>query len=507
MSPTLSILILDDDPADVALIVGELRQSKVQYEPRWVSSADEFLNALDSPPDIILADYAMPGLSGIDALEQLKRCNREIPLIVLTDELGDEAASNCMKAGAADYILKYNLDRLGPAITNAIEIQRLKIGREAAEGALLESLQRYERMIEGSRDAIVTKTLDGVVTSWNPAAEELFGHLAAEIVGRPISVVIPPHLHAEERTILDRIRRGDRIDNYETARLRKNGEEIYVSLSISPIRNGSGKIVGVSKIARDITEKKIMRARLDEAEAELRHVSRLSAMSEMSTALAHELNQPLSAIANYLGGVERILNNHPNDFSPKAVEGLNKALQQTLRAGDIIRRLRGFVASGESLRAAHSLLELVEETAELALVGARQSGVRVRVELDSNADLVFVDKVQIQQVLLNLIRNAVEAMGESQRRELTISSAAAADGMVEICVCDTGPGLAAIVAANLFQSFVTTKPKGMGLGLSICRTIIEGQGGRIWASTNPSGGTVFHLTVPLATADELGDAG
>jgi two-component system sensor kinase FixL len=148
------------------------------------------------------------------------------------------------------------------------------------------------------------------------------------------------------------------------------------------------------------------------------------------------------------------------------------------------------------------LAELIAETRELALVGVRQGGVRVRVELDRDADLVLVDKVQMQQVLLNLIRNAIEAMADSARRELLFESAATADGLVEVRVSDTGCGLSEAIADRLFQSFVTTKPHGMGVGLSICRTIIEAQGGRIWASQNPGGGTVFHLTVPVATVDE-----
>ena len=388
---------------------------------------------------------------------------------------------------------------------DGVESRRLKI--EPGERALLERLQRLEAMIAGSQDAIITKTLDGVVTSWNPAAEAMFGHLAAEMVGQPISVVIPPSLQSEERAILARLRGGDRIRNYETTRLRKNGQEFYVSLSISPISNGAGEIVGASKIARDITEQKIMRARLEEAEAELRHVSRVSVMGEMSSALAHELNQPLSAIANYLGGVQRIIKSHPSAFSEKALEGLSRALQQTLRAGDIIRRLREFIASGETPRVTESLAALIEETCELALVGARQDGLQVRMALQGGMDLVFVDKVQIQQVLLNLVRNAIEAMGKGRRRELTLSSAPSADGMLEVCVRDTGPGLSEAVAARLFQSFVTTKPKGLGLGLSICRTIIEGQGGRIWASVNASEGAAFHFTVPLAKVGERDHAG
>src|SRR6185312_11693854 len=181
---------------------------------------------------------------------------------------------------------------------------------------------------------------------------------------------------------------------------------------------------------------------------------------EMSSALAHELNQPLSAIANYLNGVQRLLANDET-VSPKVRDALAKAVEQALRSGDIIRRLREFVSRGETAQRVESVAKLVEEASALALVGARQLGVRVGFALDPKADYVLVNKIQIQQVLLNLIRNAVEAMGEGVRRELTIASKAVKGRMVDITIADTGPGLAPEVAERLFQPFVTTKAQGM----------------------------------------------
>jgi len=181
-------------------------------------------------------------------------------------------------------------------------------------------------------------------------------------------------------------------------------------------------------------------------------------------------------------------------------------VEQTLRSGDIIRRLREFVSRGETRQNAEGVAKLVEEASALALVGARQLGVRVAFDLDKRADFVLVDKVQIQQVLLNLIRNAVEAMADSPRRELSVVSRVAADKMVRLSIVDTGPGLSPEVAAKLFQPFVTTKPQGMGVGLSICRTIVEAHGGQIWAEPGPGGGTAFHLTVPKASAEEQAHA-
>jgi two-component system sensor kinase FixL len=176
-------------------------------------------------------------------------------------------------------------------------------------------------------------------------------------------------------------------------------------------------------------------------------------------------------------------------------DAIERAADQALRAGQIIRRLRQFVSRGESEREVESLAKLIEEASALALVGIRETGVRVHYRLDPRLTFVVVDKVQIQQVVLNLVRNAIEAMAGTERRELTIATSQAADGMAEISVTDTGSGIAPDVARRLFQPFVTTKPAGMGVGLSISRTIVEAHGGRLSAEPNPEGGTVFRLTV------------
>jgi two-component system, LuxR family, sensor kinase FixL len=187
-------------------------------------------------------------------------------------------------------------------------------------------------------------------------------------------------------------------------------------------------------------------------------------------------------------------------------DALDKAADQALRAGQIIRRLRDFVARGESERRVENVKKLVEEASALALVGAKDQGVRVRFQFDPAVDLVLADKVQIQQVLLNLIRNAIEAMEESPKRELTIAAKPEDDNMIAISVADTGTGIAPEMTSQLFQPFVTTKRHGMGVGLSISRTIVEAHGGQILVESNPGGGTIFRFTIRSVTKEDLGDA-
>ena len=248
-------------------------------------------------------------------------------------------------------------------------------------------------------------------------------------------------------------------------------------------------------------------ARFRQLQAQLLHVSRLSAASEMAAALAHELNQPLAAVAGAVRAARRMLAASAPDCPPPPAEvrdALDLAAEQSLRAGQIIKRLRGLVAKGEAEEMRpEDLPRLVEEAAALALAGGKASGVAIAFRLDPALPPVLADRIQIEQVLVNLVRNAFEAMadeagdgGGSARRELVVAAEAAGPDAVEVSVADTGPGLAPEVAERPFDPFASTKPGGMGVGLAICRTIVEAHGGRIWAEPNPGGGTVFRFTLP-----------
>jgi two-component system sensor kinase FixL len=219
------------------------------------------------------------------------------------------------------------------------------------------------------------------------------------------------------------------------------------------------------------------------------------------------LNQPLAAISNYLQGSRRLLRDSADERAPLVMEVLDKAAEQAVRAGDIIRRLRDFVTRGETEQRIESIKKLMEEASALALVGAKEKSIRVNIQLDPSVDLVLVDKVQVQQVLLNLLRNALEAMETSERRELVLATNPAADGMIVVSIIDSGCGIAPNVASQLFQPFVTTKRQGMGIGLSISRAIVESHGGQIKAEPNPDGGTVFRFTLRAATREEVDHAG
>ena len=275
------------------------------------------------------------------------------------------------------------------------------------------------------------------------------------------------------------------------------------------IRHADGSPGRMLGVTMDITKRQATEARLQELQAELLHVSRLSAAGQMAAALAHELNQPLTAISSALEGARLMLqtasSTKPGRDAPPAMalEAMDLAAEQALRAGQIVRRLREFVSRGETNQQLQDTGKLIEEAGELALVGTKESGIRASFRLAPHLPPVLVDRIQIQQVLLNLIRNAIEAMTEERaaagiplRRELAIAAVPTGPEEVEVSVADTGPGLPPEVAKRLFEPFVTTKLDGMGVGLSICRTIVEGHGGRLWAKSNSGGGTVFRFTLP-----------
>ena len=353
-------------------------------------------------------------------------------------------------------------------------------------------------IVESSDDAIIGKTLDGIITSWNKAAERMFGYEATEICGKAVTLLIPPNRFPEEDEILGRLRRGERIDHFETERVRKDGRTIAVSLAVSPIRDRGGRIVGASKIARDITEQRATEKQLLELQSELLHAARLGTMGQMAAAITHELNQPLSAINNYLGGIARLL----SDFAaPQNVAvALDKAREQTSRAGEVIRRLRDFAVRGESNLRVENVDEIVEQILKLALVDAKVREVTTHVQLTPGVKKVLADKIQIGQVVLNIARNAIEAMEEySSERILTIATGT--DDLsqeVVVRISDTGPGITPEVKAHLFQPFVTTKDKGMGIGLSICHGIVQSHGGMLSVEPNEPNGTTFVIRLPRA---------
>jgi PAS domain S-box-containing protein len=387
--------------------------------------------------------------------------------------------------------------------------------RARAEAALREGEARLRSILETVPDAMVVVDDRGIIESFSTGAARLFGYATKEAVGRGVGMLTPSRddgwhdgsfaRHAatgEPKAALG-------ADQVVVGR-RKDGSTFPMELAVGEVRADGRRLF--TGFMRDLTRRRATEARVQELQAELLHVSRLSAAGEMASALAHELNQPLTAATSAVRAARRMLiassPDGPRGPAAEIHEAMDLAAEQALRAGQIVRRLRDFVARGEADKRLEDLARLVEEAGALALVGARERGVHITLHLAPGLPAVIVDRIQLQQVLFNLLRNALEAMGDEApagdgggpppRRELVVTATPAGPEVVEVAVSDTGPGLAPEVAGRLFESFVSTKPGGMGMGLSICRTIVEAHGGRLWAEPNPDGGTVFRFTLPAA---------
>jgi len=356
-------------------------------------------------------------------------------------------------------------------------------------------------------DAMIVIDERGIMQSFSAAAERLSGYTAAEMIGKNVKKLMPSPYCEGHDEYLKRYLQTGKARIVGTGRVvvgeRKDGSTFPLELAVGEMKLGEQRyFIG---FIRDLTESQKTDSRLQELQSQLVRISSLTAMGEMASTLAHELNQPLSAIANYTKGASRMLEGSSDERSIMIREAMDGATEQALRAGHIIRHLRDFVARGESERAIESLVKLVEEAIALSLVGTKDQHIHVRFQFHRADAFVLADKIQVQQVLLNLIRNAIEAMQDCIRCELCISTEGAADGTVMISVTDSGTGMALGLSSQIFQPFFTTKEQGMGVGLSISRTIIEAHGGRIWVEPNPAGGTKFSFTLRAATDEEVAD--
>jgi two-component system sensor kinase FixL len=379
--------------------------------------------------------------------------------------------------------------------------------RSAGAAADLATREAHlQSILDTVPDAMIVIDERGCIQSFSATATRQFGWKAEEVVGRNVSMLMPNPYRDAHDGYLDRyMTTGERriigIGRVVVGE-RKDGSTFPMELAVGEMISGQQRYF--TGFVRDLTERQAAERRLQDVQSELVHVGRLTALGEMASALAHELNQPLTAAANFLKGSLMLVEREPLDKA-RLKQSISLAADEVLRAGKIIRRLREFVSKGEADRRIENLPKLLEEAGALAMVGAKDRGVRFRFQIHPAVDLVLADKVQVQQVALNLIRNAVEAMDDMPRRELVVGANPSAADMIEVFVSDTGHGISPDVADRLFQPFTTTKSQGMGVGLSICRTIIEAHGGRIWVEPNPTGGTIFRFTLPSVQQRELAD--
>lgn len=369
--------------------------------------------------------------------------------------------------------------------------------RESVQQAAADGEALLQAILSTVPDAMIVIDEQGLITSFSVAAEKLFGFAEADILGQNVSMLMPsPHREAHDVYIQHYLQTGEKriigIGRVVEG-LRKDGSLFPMELSVGEAITGDHR--AFTGFVRDLTERVEAEAQLNKVQSELAHASRLSAVGTLASALAHELNQPLTAIANYVSAGRDMVDGEDREMIREA---LNEAATEAVRAGQIVRRLRDFVAKGEIETRILSLAKLINDATTLGLVGAREKGVEWWIEIDPEVGNVLADRVQIQQVMVNLMRNAIEAMEGLPTKHLTIRARPRGEDQVEISVADTGSGVAPAMLDTLFQPFASTKAQGMGLGLSICRTIIEAHGGRLSVESANGGGTIFKFTLMRA---------
>jgi two-component system sensor kinase FixL len=437
-----------------------------------------------------------------------------IPPILVAAVIGGMRAS--LFAVALSVLAAYIIKELTPRGANFSEMvvigivgvaialvgEILHSARKAIEKAQSRADSREAHLrsvLDTVLDASIVSTKDGTIVSFNAAAIRQFGYSEEEAIGQNLRLLMPEPYHREHDGYLERyLRTGEKriigMDRVVVGR-RKDGSTFPMKLAVGETHTGGETFF--TGFVRDLTEREESAARLQEIQGELARLARLNEMGEMASTLAHELNQPLSAIANYVHGCARLLRDLDETIAVRMREALEETANQSLRAGQIIKHLREFVTKGETEKAPENIRRLVEEAGALALVGSREKGVRTVFEFAQGSEMVIVDRIQVQQVLTNLMRNAIEAMRDCQRRELLIRTRQEDEDMIEVIVQDTGTGIPGEIAEQLFKPFITTKAGGMGIGLSISKRIVEAHGGEMTVTRNAAGGATFRFTLPI----------
>jgi PAS domain S-box-containing protein len=483
-----------DDNVDMRAYVSRLLSSRFNVEV--VPDGQSALEAARArKPDLVLADVMMPGLDGFGLLREIRSDPHlsEIPVVLLSARAGEEARIEGLQAGADDYLSKpFSSRELLVLVQSHIKLARLRQEATEALGLADRNARLLASIVESSDDAIISKDLDGVITSWNKSAERLFGYTAQEAVGQSIMMLIPSDRVEEEPRILASLRRGERVDHFETVRVRKDGTRLNISLTISPVKDAEGRVVGASKVARDITEWIRQEAALKQANADLQ----LFAHSA-----AHDLQEPLRTLTAYSQLLER-------DFGGKLGDRANEFIRYIVgastRMDTLLRDLRIYTQLSTADHAPVEEIdagEIVERVIQNLEAAIRASGASVSF---AGLPRVRMRAFQLEQVFQNLIGNAISYRSSAPPR---VRIAAAMQGKEWVfSIQDNGIGIAPEFHEQIFGLFERLHSRseypGTGMGLAICRRSVEQGGGGIWVESEPGKGSTFSFTIPVANAQK-----
>ncbi|WP_340124423.1 ATP-binding protein [Methylobacter svalbardensis] len=497
-----SILIVDDQQSNVLLLEEMLRD--VGYACITSTNDPNKVYPLHKKNryDLILLDLLMPGMDGFQVMEGLKKIERNgyLPVLVITAQPSQKLRA--LASGAKDFISKpFDLVEIQTRIHNMLEVRllykKIEHSNQGLEQTVLERTAKLNSIFNAAVEGIITINMSDIIVSANAAVESIFGYKPEELIGCNFNKLMQSSPRALNDCNLPY------AENYvgqirEIEGIHKNGSVVPLDLSIAEFTVNDAHYF--TTIVRDVSLRKHREQQDKKHLDELAHVTRLGLMGEMASGIAHEVNQPLAAISSYTQVSLNLIKAENPDLA-KLTEILSKTQQQSLRAGQIIQRMREFVKSHVKHRASADINSLLHDAVSLCIADLKQNSIELTLELENNLLPVYVDHIQIEQVLINLIRNSVDAVQNlpaEQQRQLTIHSRLTPNNDIEIRVKDNGSGLNEDQQQKISTPFYTTKADGMGMGLSISRSLIEAHEGTLRFNSEFGKGTTFYFTLPTA---------
>jgi PAS domain S-box-containing protein len=514
VKPALRILYLEDDPRDAELVQETLAADGIEAEIIRVETEVDFVAALKQGGfDLVLADFTLPSFDGLSSLEIVKEHWPELPLIFVSGTLGEELAIETLKRGATDYVFKTRLSRIVPSVQRALREAGERNDRIRAQEALLKS-EAY--LAEAQRISHIGSFGWDIVSGriyWSQETYRIFGYdLAIQPTLELVLARIHPDDQAMVKRLVDRVSREKGDFDFEHRLLMPDGSVKYLRVAARPSKGESGSFEFLGLVS-DVTERKVREEELQKAQAELAHIARVTTLGELTASIAHEINQPLTAIVNNANAGLHWLAAEPPDID-EIREIIRRILRDGNRAGDVIARMRALFKKAPMTKEQVDLNEAIEEVVALTQSEAQRNRIDVRTRLGGDVVSILGDRVQLQQVVLNLLLNAIEAVTATSEasREILITtrrsleaevpgpgvgSSANESGYVSVAVRDSGPGVPPDGLNQLFNAFYTTKAHGLGMGLAVSRSIIEAHGGKLEAFPNDGAGATFQFTLPI----------
>ena len=494
MPTPLRVLLINGSETDAEVLLGRLRRGG--YDPSWVvvDGAQALEDALAQEWDIALCNWRLLGLSGREALSILRACRADLPVIALSADPRQDGVVEAIKAGADDFVTSQAPTDLLPVVDRALREAEIRRVRRRAEEALRESGERFTQAFEHAPIGMAIVGIDGIILQVNPALCDMLGYSQSEMLGMPVWRITHPEDMPLTIDQLQRLVEGESDAwHLEKRFFHRDGHLIWAQSSTWLVRGSDGTVRYAVSNVQDITERKRLEEQMRHQQDELARVLRVATMGEMVAEIAHEINQPLGSIANYANAMTRL------DDVDMIRAAATHIASEALRASDVIRRLKDFLRKGESQRECCEAGKVVRDAVRLMEPEIREHRISLQLELAAERSLVDVDRVQIVQVVLNLLRNSVEAIAAANdgRRKLDVHTAATVNDTVLVSIRDSGVGLPGPDVAKIFEPFFTTKERGLGLGLSISRSIIDAHCGRLWAQSNRDRGATVAFSLPI----------